>query len=212
MNDNEPRQAATPTDTSRPVATTPDSEFTLSIEEALERYAQAGLPRTPRSIQRYCALGHLEARRVDTQFGEKWLITPASVDRHVAYIKEVTPVTSRGTSRLVATSSDTKTVEISKSKEINDEARQAATTPDASRPVATTDGERYTTRLEGENEFLRNQITVKDSQIKELTERARETNVLIGGLQRMLSPLLGRGDRPDPFDVHQRPEGDAGEQ
>jgi hypothetical protein len=34
---------------------------------------------------------------------------------------------------------------------------------------------------------------VKDEQIKDLTERARETNHLIGGLQRMLTPLLGRG-------------------
>jgi hypothetical protein len=32
---------------------------------------------------------------------------------------------------------------------------------------------------------------VKDEQIKDLTERARETNHLIAGLQRMLSPLLG---------------------
>ena len=29
-------------------------------------------------------------------------------------------------------------------------------------------------------------------QIKDLTERARETNHLIGGLQKMLTPLLGR--------------------
>ena len=33
-------------------------------------------------------------------------------------------------------------------------------------------------------------MEVKDTQIKELTERARETNVLIAGLQKMLSPLL----------------------
>jgi hypothetical protein len=30
-------------DQSRPVATTPDSDFTLTIEEAVERYARAGL-------------------------------------------------------------------------------------------------------------------------------------------------------------------------
>src|ERR1700694_6271326 len=95
MENQEPRQAATGSDVSRQVATTPDSEFTLSIDEALQRYTDAGLPRTPRSIQRYCALGHLEARRIDTQFGEKWLITPASVDRHIAYIREVTPPTGR---------------------------------------------------------------------------------------------------------------------
>jgi hypothetical protein len=60
------------------------------------------------------------------------------------------------------------------------------------RQVAT----QYVERLEGENEFLRKQITVKDEQIKDLTERARETNHLIAGLQKMLTPLLGRGDDP----------------
>jgi hypothetical protein len=49
---------------------------------------------------------------------------------------------------------------------------------------------RYVTRLEGENEFLRGQIGTKDDQIKDLTERARETNHLIAGLQKMLTPLL----------------------
>jgi hypothetical protein len=47
--------------------------------------------------------------------------------------------------------------------------------------------------LKSENAFLRGQVAVKDEQIKDLTERARETNHLIGGLQRMLTPLLGRG-------------------
>ena len=32
-------------------------------------------------------------------------------------------------------------------------------------------------------------------QIKDLTERARETNHLIAGLQKMLTPLLGAPDR-----------------
>ena len=91
-------------DLSRPVATTPDSEFTLTIDDALERYARAGLPRTPRSVQRYCAKGHLDCRRIETQFGEKYLISPASVDKHIAYIEEVRPVaTGRDVPRHVAT-------------------------------------------------------------------------------------------------------------
>ncbi|MDR3495116.1 MAG: hypothetical protein P4L82_10995, partial [Ancalomicrobiaceae bacterium] len=65
----------------RPVATSDDSEFTLSIDEAVERYARAGLPRTPRSVQRYCAKGHLDCRLIETPIGEKYLITPASVDK-----------------------------------------------------------------------------------------------------------------------------------
>jgi hypothetical protein len=169
-------------DLSRPVATSPDSDFTLTIDEALERYARAGLPRTPRSVQRYCAKGHLDCRRIETAFGEKYLISPGSVDKHIAYIEEVRPVaTSRDMPRPVATS-----VAV---KESQDEPRQEApTSPDQSRPVATA----YVERLEGENEFLKVQIGVKDKTIEALLERDRETNHLIAGLQTMLTPLLGR--------------------
>ena len=180
MTNEEPRQAAT----------APDSEFTLSIDEALHRYLDAGLPRTPRSIQRYCALGHLEGRRIDTPFGEKWLITSASVDRHIAYIKEVTP-TGRDRSRPVATGRDAEDrgpADQSTSATSSDDQRQAPTTPDLSRPVAPApDSERYIVRLESENEFLRGQVVVKDTQIGELTERARETNHLLAGFQKILT-------------------------
>src|SRR5437868_41646 len=90
-------------DQSRLVATSSDSEFSLTIDDALALYAEAGIPRTPRSIQRYCAKEHLSSRRVETEFGEKYLITRASVEKHIAYIKEVTPATNRDSSRPVAT-------------------------------------------------------------------------------------------------------------
>src|SRR5258708_3062700 len=172
-------------DTSRPVATSSDSDFTLTIEDALALYAEAGIPRTPRSIQRYCAKQHLSSRPIQTEFGEKYLITRASVEKHIAYIKEVTPTTSRDVPRPVAT-----TV-VAENKD--DMQRQdAATTTDQPRPVATSpDLSRYVARLEGDIDFLRGQMDVKDNQIKEMTERARETNVLIAGLQKMLTPLLG---------------------
>jgi hypothetical protein len=176
-------------DMSRPVATTPDSDFTLTIEEAVERYARAGLPRTPRSIQRYCAKGHLECRRIETAFGEKYLIAPASVDKHIAYIEEVRPVaTSRDVPRQDAT-----TVAPPPSHE--EPRQEAPTSPDLSRQVATEYVEQLEKRLgekDGEIAFLRSEVAVKNDQIKDLTERAKETNHLIAVLQRMLTPLLGR--------------------
>src|ERR1700733_14486199 len=148
-------------DVSRQVATSPDSEFTLTIEDALERYARAGLPRTPRSIQRYCAKGHLDCRRIETPSGEKYLISPASVDKHIAYIEEVRPVaTSRDLSRPVATDEDDGNGGAFGSKDpatADDKARQAATTRD-------TDA-RYVARLEDDVVFLRGQLEVKDKTI-----------------------------------------------
>ena len=175
-------------DQPRPVATSPDNEYSLSIEDAAERYEHAGLPRTLRTIQRYCAKGHLDSRRVEIPYGEKYLITPASVVKHIAYIEETRQtMAGRDEPRQVAT---TQHQELPSAEEV----RQPPTDRDEPRPVAAESEfvSRYVARLEGENEFLRGQITVKDEQIKEQTERARETNVLIAGLQKMLTPLLGR--------------------
>ena len=80
-------------------------------------------------------------------------------------------------------------------EESPEEPRQEAPTgTDKSRPVATA----YVERLESENEFLRGQIGVKDRTIEALLERDRETNHLIAGLQKMLTPLLGRPEEPHP--------------
>jgi hypothetical protein len=206
--DNQRQEGATTPDLSRQAATGDDSGYSLSIEEALARYEAAGLPRTPRSIQRYCAKGDLDAHRVETPFGEKFLIKPESVDRHIAYINEVRPVaTGRDVPRQVATdvAAENHSDSIAGAAATTDDnQRPAPTTGDLSQPVAphsepvsrpvAADGA-MVELLKSENEFLRGQVTVKDEQIKDLTERARETNHLIGGLQKMLTPLLGAPDR-----------------
>ena len=188
MNDDMPRQ----------VATSPDSEYTLSIDDAAEAYLRAGHPRTSRSVQRYCAKGHLDCRRIETPTGEKYLITPASVAKHIAYIEEVRPIaTGHDMARQVATDVAPQPSQLPPTE-------PGPTGHDTSRQVAADD--RYVSRLEGEVEFLRGQVSTKDAQIKELTERSRETNHLIAGLQKMLAPLLGRAsDHPDVIDVTPTP-------
>ena len=70
--------------------------------------------------------------------------------------------------------------------------RAASNTNEQSRTVATVrvPEDRYVTRLESEVDFLRSEVQTKNAQIKELTERSRETNLLVAGLQKMLTPLL----------------------
>ena len=194
-------------DQSRPAATRRDSDFTLSIDEALERYAHAGHPRTPRSVQRYCAKGHLQCRLIETGFGEKYLIEPDSVDKHIAYIEEVTPTTSRGRSRQVAAG-------VMPEEGGGAKGNETAAGADESRQVATEalGTSRYVAQLERENNFLRGQVGVKDTQIADLLERGKETNTLIHRLQTMLAPLLAApGERHDPPN-HPQPSETSSEQ
>ena len=177
------------TDQSRQDAANPD-DYTLTIEEAALRYEHAGHPRTIRSIQRYCAKGHLACLRQETTFGEKYLITPGSVARHIAQIEELASATRRDMPRSDATpvavplQSESSNVVVTTA---NDPSRHDAARRDV--PVEPKPDTRYVEQLERENGFLREQITVKDAQISELGVRARETNVLIKGLQDLFLAL-----------------------
>src|ERR1700674_1919007 len=88
-------------DQSRHAATSPD-DYTLTIDDAATRYEHAGHPRTIRTLQRYCAKGHLDCLRQETPFGEKYLIPPTSVARHLAQIEELASTTSRDMPRPTA--------------------------------------------------------------------------------------------------------------
>jgi hypothetical protein len=161
---------------------TPDHQYSLSVDQVAELYDKAGLPRTPRAIQKYCALSKLDCHTVETETGERYLVAPYSVERHIAYINEVRPVSNnRDKTRPV---SNVRTMENKGAEEKNgrEQPRTFAAVPALE--------DRYLQRLESENEFLRGQVGVKDSQIEALLERDKETNTLIHRLQAMLAPLL----------------------
>jgi hypothetical protein len=189
----------TPTspDLSRQAATGADMDYTLSLDEVSERYARAGHARTLRTLQRYCVSGHLDAQKVATTLGDKYLVTPQSVARHIAQIEELaaldTVAVSRDVSRQVATPVAREQSHTSHEAPVStghDMSRQAPTTlGDVSHHVARL--EREVEQLHDDRDFLRDQIKTKDVQISALLERDRETNILVGSLQKMLAPLLG---------------------
>ena len=139
----------TPTsrDLSRQVATGGDIDYTLSLEEVAQLYAKAGHPRTLRTLQRYSASGHLDAQKMATTLGDKYLVTPQSVARHIAQIEElgsVDPVaTGRDTPRQVATA-------VAHQQSQKNEEPLPATGDDRPRQAATPEGEssRYVAQLE----------------------------------------------------------------
>ena len=194
-------------DLARPAATNQDHDYSLTIEEAADRYAGAGHPRTLRTVQRYCAKGHLDCQKVTTAIGDKYLVAPYSIARHIAQINEVIAfTTSRDASRPTAAVVANQNQDAFKTQSptpASDQSRQdAADRAPAEREQ--TANHRYVGQLEKENGFLRDQIEMKDTQISELSERARETNVLIKGLQDLFLRLQpGREDRTR---IHQAPQ------
>ena len=154
MSDEQPRTDANSRERS------PDHQYTLSIEQTAELYAKAGHPRTPRAIQKYCALSKLDCHKVETETGEKYLVAPYSVDRHIAYINEV---------RTVANSRDqTRTDATVRPMENKDEPagtpRTAANSPEQSRTDAAVRSpeDRLYKSLERENQSLRDDATSCD--------------------------------------------------
>jgi hypothetical protein len=170
---------ATGHDTPRPVATGGDLDFTLSIEQVSERYAKAGHARTIRTLQRYCVSGHLDAQKVATTLGDKYLVTPQSVARHIEQIRELTALdnvaTSRDQPRSVATpvaDQSSQSVEDKSSAAQGDEPRQVATDDNvASRYVDRL--EREVEQAKDERDFLREQIDRKDRTIAAARTRSR---------------------------------------
>ncbi len=207
----EPRQDSP--DTARPTAT----GYPLTLEDVSRLFDEAGLPRNVRTLQRYCAAGRLDCIKEETATGLAYFVDPVSVERAIKQLAQLHGLTDEV--RHSATSEEMphtvahdaepsplpdtprpSTADRDKDAEIIPE-RQSPPEPDTSGLVAVL--ERENVGLREQNEFLRRQVDVKDTQIDALLERDKETNYIVRGLQTMLAPLLGRGGNAD-----HRPEGD----
>jgi hypothetical protein len=178
----------------------------ITIIEAEARFRAAGLPRHPKSIERYCRVGSLRCKKEYGANGFQYLIEPTSADELIEFLKQAHHIGNP--SEHASASSGA----LRENKQENSEERGSHTLPPAPASSSVSDEEnhteqagtrsgtfRYVQQLEkrldekdGEIGFLRSEVAVKNDQIKDLTERARETNHLIAGLQKMLTPLLGR--------------------
>jgi hypothetical protein len=84
--------------------------FSLTIEEASQLFAGAGVPRSPRTITRFCQLGDLECLRVETEKNFKWLIDKNSVEKRITELQQAINFTRKSyqdTSSYVETNNET---------------------------------------------------------------------------------------------------------
>ena len=53
--------------------------YTLTVEEASSLFLDAGIPRSPRTVQHYCVRNHLDCIKESGERGERYVISERSV-------------------------------------------------------------------------------------------------------------------------------------
>lgn len=76
--------------------TSPDTtRHVLTIEEAARLFAEGHVPRSPRTIARFCQLGDLDCIRVETEKNFKYLIDPSSVEKRIKELQQALHFSSK---------------------------------------------------------------------------------------------------------------------
>jgi len=185
----------------------PEPVYSLDLNQVSALFDAAQLPRSRRTLLRYCQNSKLDCTKVETMHGEQYFVSEDSVHRLIAEILErerfVRPPqapthydmhpdrTGQAPAGLAADGPETTPFD-SAGQPPTDPGEPGQGTP---APDSKAD-ERLIQQLEDENALLRNQLEVKDKQIErmngqidDLIERGREDKLLIQNFQRKLGML-----------------------
>ncbi|MGE3263611.1 hypothetical protein [Methylocystis sp.] len=212
-------------DTARPSST----RYSLTLDETARLFAEAGLPRNIRSLQRYCVAGRLDCIKEETVTGLTFFVDPDSVGRAITQLAQLHGITDEVRHSAVEPDMSHRVAPVIEPSPHIDQPRASAAERDTGvqeiserQTPAQSDMSRYVAQVESENAmlkehvaFLKDQAQVKDTQIAALLERDKETNYLVRGLQQMLAPLLGRGAEsvpPTPLTHHEASDARMGEE
>ncbi len=80
--------------------------YKMTVEEAVARFQEAGVPRAIRTIQRYCNNDYLRCQSYSTETGMRYFIDPDSVDRRILEIQQIQEAQGHATPRHGAPASD----------------------------------------------------------------------------------------------------------
>lgn len=180
-------------DASRLVATSHDEEpCTVSVPEASELFATAGLPRTERAIQRFCKKGELKCAFVETPFGSKYLIARSSINRLIVQKQQAQKFGSVATNRDLSRPDATE----------RDGSRQPVEpTPDESEPVGKeTKAEPLPTSRDDEGDDKKRQATTaspddRDQVIEKLRAENFDLKVDNAGKGNFIRQLVSNSEK-----------------
>lgn len=154
--------------------TEPDtSGYTLTIEEAAEIFASAGVPRNPRSIRRFCQKGELDCMTIETATSSRYLVRRSSVEKLITEKQQALQF-SESRTRPAMTGQDRPRPDIAGHDRTPDPQPPSADETETRELAATIK------RLEAENLNLRIDNRGKEAAINQLAQQARD---LIGAVQ-----------------------------
>lgn len=202
------------------------SEEWLSVTEAVAYCAQHGLSRNIKTIRRWAERSfkrpesaEVKVREQDTGFGFRYMIERGSLDLKIKQElefeanKKDTDASGQGQA-----SPDTSAPALDENK-LSIEEASLPDTPGHDQPGPDEPTRRLPVQSVGDD-FLKDQISEKDTQIAQLNkqierkddqimtmlERDRETNILIRGLQDALTSTLGLNAPPPRYHEELKPE------
>lgn len=175
------------------LASEPSSAGRVSVEQVSNLFAEAGVPRSPRTIRRYCQRGVLTCTRIDTDNNqEQYLIERESIDRRIDELRQVYAGLEGVRSEPAMSGLDRPRPDM------------ASRTSEFGRDLIDV--------LKEQMHEKDRQLGVKDQQISALNrtldsqiERDRETNVLIKGLQEQVFRLQAPADKEPRVPGHGQP-------
>jgi len=186
---------------------------TLSVHDVGASLVAAGVPRSHRQIIRYCETGMLDAVKVPGPTGAQWFVSPSSVPKAIGDLKQWEAqragqsATKPDVSNHVAVEKDRNNNSDTASHGAPEPAmsvEQTSPTGSETEPVVAGYVQQLEKRIEEKDDvitLLKGQLVAKDEQITRHSERERETNLLIRGLQNLVLRLQpGRAQDADVFD------------
>lgn len=192
-------------------AETAQPVYSLDINQVSALFDAADLPRSRRTLLRFCQHDKLDCTKPETVYGEQYFVSEHSVERLIAEILERERFTrppqidthpgAPGQAPAGLAGNDHKNTP---------PGTDGQAPPDPGQTGQDPANERLLKQAERENDLLRTQIDVKDqqiermnSQIDDFIERGREDKILTQNFQRKLGMLPAPGEwetRRAPFE------------
>ncbi len=178
------------------------ARHTLSAEETSVIFAEADVPRSVRTVQRYCKNGHLDCITIDTEISEKYLIDRNSVERRIKELQQL--------DRVLRSTGDA----TSREETRHDAAGHATPRHDGSenttRKIAELEQENFQLTIvrAAKEQVINHLVKERKDHVAQLTEQGRQIGILETRLKQIEAPRDQAREPRRTIELPQEGDGD----